>query len=115
MNTGLHGSNRINPSVALRIYEAYVLPKLLYGMEVLSLNQKQLGIFSKFHIDNLRKFQLLPIRTATAVIYLLIGAMPIEAEIHKRQLSFLHSILNCNNDNIRALTDRPLIMNINNP
>jgi hypothetical protein len=32
MNTGLHESNRINPSVALRIYEAYVLPKLLYGM-----------------------------------------------------------------------------------
>jgi hypothetical protein len=53
MNTGLHGSNGINPSVALRIYEAYVLPKLLYGMEVLSLNQKQLGILSKFHIDNL--------------------------------------------------------------
>lgn len=77
-------------------------------MEVLSLNQKQLpvGILSKFHIDNLRKFQSLPIRTATAVIYLLIGAMPIEAEIHKRQLSFLHNILNCNNDNIRALTDK---------
>ena len=112
MNTGLHGSNGINPSVALRIYEAYVLPKLLYGMEVLSLNQKQLGILSKFHIDNLRKFQSLPIRTATAVIYLLIGAMPIEAEIHKRQISFLHNILNFNNDNIRALTDRQLIMNV---
>jgi hypothetical protein len=41
--------------------------------------------------------------------------MPIEAEIHKRQISFLHNILNCNNDNIRALTDRQLIMNINNP
>jgi hypothetical protein len=52
-------------------------------MEVLSLNQKQLGILSKFHIDNLQKFQSLPIRTARAVIYLLIGAMPIEAEIHK--------------------------------
>jgi hypothetical protein len=49
MNTGLHGSNEKNPSVALRIYEAYVLPKLLYGMEVLSLNHKQLGILSKFH------------------------------------------------------------------
>jgi hypothetical protein len=115
MNTGLHGSNGKNPSVALRIYEAYVLPKLVYGMEVLSLNQKQLGILSKFHIDNPRKFQSLPIRTATSVIYLLIGAMPIEAEIHKRQLSFLHNILNCNNDNIRALTDKQLIMNVNNP
>jgi hypothetical protein len=31
MNTGLHGSNGINPSVALRIYEAYVLPKLLWN------------------------------------------------------------------------------------
>jgi hypothetical protein len=58
MNTGLHGSNGINPSVALRIYEAYVLPKILYGMEVLSLNQKQLGILSKFHIDNPQKISI---------------------------------------------------------
>ena len=86
MDTGLQGSNRANPSVALLIYEAYALHNLLYGMEVLSLNQKQLGILSKFYIDNLRKFQSLPIRTATAVIYLLIRAMPIEAEIHKLQL-----------------------------
>ena len=50
-----------------------------------------------------------------AVVYLLIGAMPTEAEIHKRQLSFLHNILNCNNHNIKALTDRQLIMNVNNP
>jgi hypothetical protein len=40
-------------------------------------------IASKFHINNLRKFQSLPIRTPTAVIYLLIGAMPIDAEIHQ--------------------------------
>ena len=64
---GYMALNGKNPSVALRIYEAYVLPKLLYGMEVLSLNQKQLGILSKFHRQS-----PLPIRTATAVIYLLI-------------------------------------------
>jgi hypothetical protein len=70
--------NGKNPSVALRIYEAYVLPKLLYGMEVLSLNQKQLGILSKFQtISATNK------NSNSSNLFINIEAMPIEAEIHK--------------------------------
>ena len=40
--------------------------------------------------------------------------MPIEAEIHKRQLSFLYNIMSSNNTSIQKLMDRQLIMNIDN-
>jgi hypothetical protein len=85
MNTGLHGTNGMNPLAAIKMYEAYVIPKLLYGVEILPLNATQTALLSKFHIANLRRLQSLPTRTAIGIVYLLVGAMPIEAEIHRRQ------------------------------
>jgi hypothetical protein len=111
-NTGLHGSNKINPSASIKMYEAYIIPKLLYGVEILPLNATQIALLSKFHIANLRRLQSLPTRTAIEIVYLLVGAMPIEAEIHRRQLSFLHNILSCNNATIQTLVERQLVMKI---
>ncbi|CAC5356193.1 unnamed protein product [Mytilus coruscus] len=56
----------------------------------------------------------LPTRTATGSVFMLLGALTIEAEIHKRQLSFLYSVLSCNNSTIQGLVDRQIIMNIDN-
>ena len=71
INTGVHGSNGLNPKVSYKIYQSYVVPRLLYGLEVLPLNNTQMNILSKFHLDNLKKFQSLPIRVATCAVYLL--------------------------------------------
>ena len=51
----LHGTNGINPSAAMKMYEAYVIPKLLYGVAILPLNATQTALLSKFHIANLRR------------------------------------------------------------
>ena len=91
------------------------MSRLLYGLEMLPLNQKQLDILSRSHTKTLRNLQALPTRTATCAVFLLLGALPIEAEIHRRQLSFVHSILVCDNSTIQGLTDRQLIMNLDNP
>ncbi|CAC5380586.1 unnamed protein product [Mytilus coruscus] len=114
LNTGLHGSNGINPIVSYKIYQFYVIPKLLYGLEVLPLNNSQLDILKRFHISNLRRFQSLPTRTATCKVYLILGALPIDAEIHKRHLSLLHNILTCNNTTIRNLLLRHRAVNGDN-
>ncbi|CAC5384081.1 unnamed protein product [Mytilus coruscus] len=114
MNTGLHGTNGLNPQTSYKIYQSYVIPRLLYGMEILPLNQKQMDIFSRFHKKNLRNFQSMPARTATGAVYLILGALTIEAEIHKRQLSFLYNIVSCDNSTILDLVDRQLIMNMDN-
>ena len=69
----------VKPWIAYKIYQCFVLPRLLFGLEVLPLTKTQISILSKFHISNLRRFQTLPIRTATCAVSLLIGALPLEA------------------------------------
>jgi hypothetical protein len=115
MNTGVHGANGLNPQTSYTIYQRYVMPRLLYGLEMLPLNQKQLNILSRLHTKTLRNFQTLPTRAVTYAVFLLLGALPIDAEIHRRQLSFIHSVLACDNSTIQGLTDRQLIMNLDNP
>ena len=51
--TGLHGSNGLTPSVCFRIYSTYVLPRLLYGLEINVLLQKHLVLLENFHISML--------------------------------------------------------------
>ena len=53
INTGVHGSNGLYPRISYKIYQCYVMPRLLYGLEVLPLTQSQINLLSKFHLDNL--------------------------------------------------------------
>ena len=108
MNTGLHGTNGLSPEASYVIYRAYVLPRLLYGLEVLSLTQGQLDLLSRYHIQTLRNIQSLPQRTASAAVYMLLGALPLEAELHKRRLSLLNSVITSDNECLRGLIQRQL-------
>ena len=73
-----------------------------------------MSILSRFHISNLRRFQSLPGRTATSAVYLLLGALPIEAELHKRQLSLLYNLITSENETIQELTERQIVVNLDN-
>ena len=53
-------------------------------------------------------------RTATSAVYLLLDALPIEAELHKRQLSLLYNILVSTNETINELTERQIKVNLEN-
>jgi hypothetical protein len=37
MGAGLHGLNGVNPKVSIHLVQTYVTPRLLYGLEILSL------------------------------------------------------------------------------
>ena len=41
IKSGLHGCNGLNSNISHKIYQVYVLPRLLYGLEVLPFNKKQ--------------------------------------------------------------------------
>ena len=90
------GIGSIPPKVAYIIYKAYVLPRMLCGLETIYLNKTQLQQMEKCHLRTLRQIQSLPQRTATSAVFMLLGALPIEAEIHRKQLSLLHSVINSN-------------------
>ena len=97
VNTGLHGTTGLNPMTSYIIYKAYVLPRLLYGLETLSLTKGQLEQLSKYHLQTLRNIQSLPQRTSTSAVLLLLGVPPLEAEIHRRRLSLAISVINSEN------------------
>ena len=59
IKAGVHGNNGLNPKVSYKIYQAYVILRLLFNLETLHLNKSQLNQLQRFHISNLRNFQSL--------------------------------------------------------
>ena len=57
MGAGFHGHNGLNPKVSRTIYNLYVLPCLLYGLETVILLQKDIDSLNDFHKDMLRRIQ----------------------------------------------------------
>ena len=107
----MHGCNGIDPKNSFKIYQVYVLTRLLYGLEVLSLNWKQLDELEKFHLETLRNIQSLPVRTANSVVYCFTGCTPFVDRIRKkRQLRVLYSTLNCDNSMLNELSERQIIL-----
>jgi hypothetical protein len=106
MSSGLHGTNGIDPTTSCNIYKFYVLPRLLYGLDILALKTRDIEKLNRFHKDTLRQFQSLPKRAAIPSVYLLLGALPIEAELHKRQLSFLYILLSAENVKLKRIIER---------
>ena len=114
MNTGCHGESGINPITATKIYQVYVVPRLLSGLEVLNLTNSNIADLEIFHRKTLRALQSLPKCTANCAVYLLLGTLPIEAELHRKQLSLLHSILRGENRTLLDILERRLLpMNYN--
>ena len=80
----------------------------------MALKTRDIETLDRFHRDTLRQFQSLPKRAAIPSIYLLLGALPIEAELHKRQLSFLYILLSAENVKLKHIIERQLCVNFEN-
>jgi hypothetical protein len=61
---------------------------------------------SSFHLSTPKHLQSLPIRTANSAVYLLLGILPISAELHKKQLSPFHQIAMSENVSVREIAWR---------
>ncbi|VDI29779.1 Hypothetical predicted protein [Mytilus galloprovincialis] len=92
------------------VHEYTFYQGLLYSLEVLLLNNGDIKLLRDFHVNFLRQIQALPSRTAISAVYLLVGALPIEAEIHKRVLSLFHSIFSSNNENLKKALERQYVL-----
>jgi hypothetical protein len=69
-----------------------VLPRLLYGLDVIRLTKTDIKNLSTYCVQLLKQIQHLPVRTSTAAVLILAGQIPIEAELHKRMLSLFRNI-----------------------
>ncbi len=106
MGTGLHGRNGLPANVSLKIYKSYVLPRLLYGLEAMNLDSKQMKELEQYHIRFLRQIQSLPDRSARCAVFILLGTVPMEAYYHLAILSLLARIFRADNCFITELAIR---------
>ena len=72
-----------DPETSLHLYQIYVLPVLLYGMEVVFPRPTYMEVLEKFNKHNLKHIMSLPVTTADPAVYILSGNLPIEAMIHQ--------------------------------
>jgi hypothetical protein len=86
----------------------------VYGLEVLPFKTTHINKLEDFHRKTIRFLQSLPQRTSIAAIYLLLGALPLQAEYHKKQLSLLYSLLACENNKIHEIIIRQISVNNDN-
>ena len=57
LSCGLHGTNGLNPLVSMKIYQTYILPRLLYGLESVILKKSEIDELSSYHKNFLRRIQ----------------------------------------------------------
>ena len=82
----------LDPETSLHLYQIYVLPMLLYGMEVVFPRPKFDEVLEKFNKHNLKHIMSLPVTAADPAVYILSVASPVEAMIHQRLLNFFENI-----------------------
>jgi hypothetical protein len=92
MGAGMHGRNGLTPSLCIKMWQTYVIPRFTYGLEVLYLLKTDLDTLETLQRKMLKQIQFLPDRTPTVAVYILLGAPPIEALLHKRILTLFASI-----------------------
>ena len=110
MGAGLYGLNGVNPYVAIHMIQIYVIPRLLYGLNVIKLTNEDIQNLSLYQRKLLKQIQNLPKRTSNAAALLLLGQIDIEGEIHKRILKLVGSIIRNEHSVERKLALRQLAM-----
>ncbi len=86
LRAGLHGSNGLNPKASNKIIKAYIIPKLLYGLEAARLNKGEMEQLEVFYTGILWSVQGLTDHLASEAIYLLLGNISLEGQLHIRCL-----------------------------
>jgi hypothetical protein len=88
----LHGNNGLDPVTLLHLIQTFVIPTLLYSLDMLLPSNSHLTIVETFIKKLLKQIFSLPTNTPDPVPYILAGLIPIEGQIHMKALTFLNSV-----------------------
>ena len=110
LGPGLHARRGLSPKVAVKLWKTYVLPRSLYGIEVLQNRKTDIERLEKQQRQMLKHFQGLPERTATVGVHILLGAEPIESIIDKQKLSLFMNICRLSGSTECKVLSRQLVM-----
>jgi hypothetical protein len=71
MSAGFHVNNGLDPSSCIHIMKTYVVPTLLYGLEVITPDKKNLEKLEKFHERMVKQIISLPQNAPDIVPYII--------------------------------------------
>ena len=92
MGPGLHGYNGLDPETSVQLYQVYVVPTLVYGLELILPEQRLVDSLERTNKKFLKHILSLPNTTADSAVYILTGTIPVEGVIHKRALSLFGNV-----------------------
>lgn len=92
MAPGLHGHNGFDPETSVQLYQIYMLPALVNGLEVILPEQRWIDTLERNIKQFLKHTLSLPNPTADPAVYILTGTIPIEGLIHERVLSLFGNV-----------------------
>ena len=87
MGAGFHSINGLKQCVNGKLWSTHVIPRLLYGLEVLEMKQSDIKQLEQYQRKSLRQIQHLPDRTQNSATLVLLVILPIEMVIHKNMLN----------------------------
>lgn len=92
-------------SVYLLLHNAIFISSVIFNSEAWSnVTEKNIATLTTIQLRYLKKMMDVRQATTNAFMYLELGILPIKYEIHKRQLSFLHHIVNLSeNDPVKMV------------
>ena len=93
MGAGVCGRSGLNPVVSSHLWKIYVITRVLYGLEVLSLTRSGSVALERLQREMLRKLQSLTKSTASVAVTCLLWIRPLENELDLRRLTLLCSVL----------------------
>ena len=92
MAAGLHGNNGFDPDTSIHLLQTYVIPVLVYDLEVLLPKKASMEKLDILHTKFLKMILSLPDTVADPAVYILSGSTPTECIIHKRALTLYSNI-----------------------
>ena len=87
-SSDMHGLNGLHPTVSMKLWNAYILPRLTYGLEQAMCSKTDIELLEKFQRATFRRIQHLPDSTANVAVLLMLGELPIQATVDKQTLVF---------------------------
>ncbi|MES9904845.1 MAG: reverse transcriptase domain-containing protein [Sedimenticola sp.] len=110
MGAGLHSGNGLNQQISAKLWSSEIVPRLIFGLEVVDLKVKDINQLESFQRKCLKQIQGLPDKAPSSTALALLGIIPVETNVHKNMLTLFGSILR-NRDCIEhEIAERQLAM-----
>ena len=65
---------------------------MIYGLEVVLITQTEIQQLDRYHCKHLKQIQGLPDHKSSAVLYLILGTLPLQAHLDKAVLTLYGSV-----------------------